>query len=108
MDEPTSDLDLKNQIEVMQKIKKLLIHSDSDKSAIIATHDMNIAARFSDYVFLMDDGTIKAAGTPEDVLTSENIADVFGVDCEILPKTNSDPLRIFIRDSIMAKKKRGK
>ena len=66
---------------------------------------MNIAARFSDYVFLMDDGTIKAAGAPEDVLTSENIADVFGVECEIFPKTDSDPLRIFIRDSIIAKKK---
>tara|TARA_B100001094_G_C18144533_1_gene779860 strand:- start:245 stop:1066 length:822 start_codon:yes stop_codon:yes gene_type:complete len=105
MDEPTSDLDLKNQIEVMQKIKELLLDSDSDKSAIIATHDMNIAARFSDYIFLMDDGTIKAEGTPEDVLTSENIADVFGVDCEILPKTDSDPLRIFIRDSIIAKKR---
>ena len=59
---------LRHQIEVMQKIKELLLDSDSDKSAIIATHDMNIAARFSDYIFLMDDGTIKAEGTPEEEL----------------------------------------
>ncbi len=105
MDEPTSDLDLKNQIEVMQKIKKLILDTGSDKSAVIATHDMNIAARFSDYIFLLDNGRIKAEGSPEEVLTKDNIADVFGVNCEILPKTNSDPLRIFIRDSIITKKR---
>ena len=69
---------------------------------------MNIAARFSDYIFLLDNGQIKAEGIPEDVLTVKNIADVFGVNCEILPKTVDDPLRIFIRDSILTKKKRNK
>ena len=39
------------------------------------------------------------------VKTKDNIADVFGVNCEILPKTNSDHLRIFIRDSIITKKR---
>ena len=100
MDEPTSDLDLKNQVNVMQKIKELISSSGINKSAIIATHDMNIAARFSDHIFLLDKGKIKAEGSPEEVLTSKNIADVFGVDCEILPKTNSNPLRLFIRDII--------
>ena len=108
MDEPTSDLDLKNQIEVMGKIKDLVSNKKVEKSAIIATHDMNIAARFSDYIFLLDNGQIKAEGIPEDVLTVKNIADVFGVNCEILPKTVDDPLRIFIRDSILTKKKRNK
>ncbi len=105
MDEPTSDLDLKNQIEIMGKIKELIINKDNEKSAVMATHDMNIAARFSDYIFLLDNGRIKAEGIPEKVLTVENIADVFGVNCEILPMTAEDPLRIFIRDSIVTEKR---
>ena len=71
----------------------------------MATHDMNIAARFSDYIFLLDNGQIKAEGSPEAVLTKKNIADVFGVDCEVLDKTDTDPLRIFIREAIVAEKK---
>lgn len=105
MDEPTSDLDLKNQIQVMGKIKELVSSKSVERSAIMATHDMNIAARFSDYIFLLDDGQIKAKGSPEAVLTKKNIADVFGVDCEVLDKTDTDPLRIFIREAIVAEKK---
>ena len=50
-------------------------------------------------------GQIKAKGSPEAVLTKKNIADVFGVDCEVLDKTDTDPLRIFIREAIVAEKK---
>ena len=108
MDEPTSDLDLKNQIQVMEKIKELVSSDNTKKSAIMATHDMNIAARFSDYIFILDNGQIKAEGSPEDVLTGNNIADVFGVDCEVIPKTDTDPLRIFIREAIVTEKKEEK
>ena len=102
MDEPTSDLDLKNQVEVMKKIKELVSSNDLTKSALMATHDMNIAARFSDHILLLDKGEIKSEGSPEEVLTVQNIADVFGVECEIFPRTDKDPLRIFIRDSIVS------
>ena len=102
LDEPTSDLDLKNQVEVMKKIKELVSSNDLTKSALMATHDMNIAARFSDHILLLDKGEIKSEGSPEEVLTVQNIADVFGVECEIFPRTDKDPLRIFIRDSIVS------
>lgn len=102
LDEPTSDLDLKNQVEVMKKIKELVSSNDLTKSALMATHDMNIAARFSDHILLLDKGEVKSEGSPEEVLTVQNIADVFGVECEIFPRTDKDPLRIFIRDSIVS------
>ena len=86
----------------MKKIKELVSNNDLTRSAIMATHDMNIAARFSDYIFLLDKGEIKSDGPPEEVLTVQNIADVFGVECEVLPRTDKDPLRIFIRDSIVS------
>ena len=98
MDEPTSDLDLKTQIEVMNCIKKLVSKKEGSKSALIAIHDINTAARFADRILLLHDKKIVADGTPEDVLTEENIANVFGVTSEIIPKSKSNPLRVIIKD----------
>ena len=100
MDEPTSDLDLKNQIEVMKRIKKLVSDPKKPRSALIAIHDINIAARFADRILLLHEGRILADGGPFEVLTSPNIAKVFGVTSEIEPKTESSPLRIIVKDEI--------
>ena len=101
LDEPTSDLDLKNQIQVMKKLKSLVSDTDSPKSALIAIHDINIAARFSDRIILLSDGEIVADGTPIEVLTSENIAKVFDVTSEIsLPTSVFEPLRVFVKDEL--------
>tara|TARA_B100001996_G_scaffold253777_1_gene197022 strand:- start:3916 stop:4722 length:807 start_codon:yes stop_codon:yes gene_type:complete len=104
MDEPTSDLDLKNQIEVMKGIKKIIIESSNSKSALIAIHDVNIAARFADRILLLHEGKILANGAPEKVLTTENIATVFGVTCDIIPKTEMSPIRIIVKDEINIEK----
>ena len=101
LDEPTSDLDMKNQIQVMKKLKSLVSDPESSKSALVAIHDINIAARFSDRIILLSDGKIVADGTPIEVLTSENIAKVFGVTSEIsLPTSVFEPLRVFVKDEI--------
>ena len=101
LDEPTSDLDLKNQIQVMKKLKSLVSDTESPKSALIAIHDINIAARFSDRIILLSDGEIVADGTPIEVLTSENIAKVFDVTSEIsLPTSVFEPLRVFVKDEL--------
>jgi len=101
LDEPTSDLDLKNQIQVMKNLRSLVSDSESSKSALVAIHDINIAARFSDRIILLSDGKIVADGTPIEVLTSENIAKVFGVTSEIsLPTSAFEPLRVFVKDEI--------
>ena len=100
LDEPTSDLDLKNQIQVMKKLKSLVSDTDSPKSALIAIHDINIAARFSDRIILLSDGKIVADGTPSEVLTSENIAEVFDVTSEISQPSGDEPLRVFVKDEI--------
>ena len=100
LDEPTSDLDLKNQIGIMKRIKHLVSDKESKKSALIAIHDINIAARFSDRILLLDEGKIIAHGTPEKVLNKDNIARVFGVTSDIFPATENDPLRIILKDEI--------
>ena len=101
MDEPTSDLDLKNQLEVMKNIKKLVSNPDNQKSALIAIHDINIAARFADRILLLHEGKIFASGNPSEVLNASNIAKVFSVTAEIQKETKISPLRIIVKDEII-------
>ena len=99
-DEPTSDLDLKSQIEIMKTLRELVSDKESPKSALVAIHDINIAARFADRILLLHEGRIIADGTPFEVLTSSNIAEVFGVTSEIQEKTDYSPMRIIVKDEI--------
>ena len=109
-DEPTSDLDLKNQVSIMKRIRHLVSPEMGDKSALIAIHDINLAARFADKIILFDDGKVKSYGKPEDVLTEQSISDVFGVSSMIMPRED-DPSKIHIiinneieeRDYVMPK-----
>ena len=94
-DEPTSDLDLKNQVSIMKRIRHLVSPEMGDKSALIAIHDINLAARFADKIILFDDGKVKSYGKPEDVLTEQSISDVFGVSSMIMPRED-DPSKIHI------------
>tara|TARA_B100000401_G_scaffold175112_1_gene117543 strand:+ start:5441 stop:6238 length:798 start_codon:yes stop_codon:yes gene_type:complete len=98
-DEPTSDLDLKNQIQVMKCIKKLIKDSETPKSALIAIHDINIAARYSDKILLLDNGSVRAFGPPKEVLTEENIADVFSVKSSV-ELTDEGYIRVLVYDEI--------
>ena len=92
--------DLKNQIDVMSSVKKLVSKEKGSKSALIAIHDINTAARFADRILLLHNKNIIADGAPEEVLTEENIATVFGVTSQIISKSKSTPLRIIVKEKI--------
>jgi len=81
LDEPTSNLDIKHQLEVMDIIKE--IARKKGISAIMAIHDLNLAARYADRLIMMKDGMIYAAGEHFSVLTPENIREVYGVEVEV-------------------------
>lgn len=81
LDEPTSSLDLKNQVEVMNLLKKAV--KEMNISAIVTTHDLNIAAAYADRIAMISQGQIVALGGVE-VLNSENIKKVYGVSPKIL------------------------
>ncbi len=99
-DEPTSDLDLRNQIEVMKRIRELIDMKNEKISALVAVHDINLACRFADRILLLHEGKIKAFDTPESVLNEQNIAEVFGVTCTILSATDESPMRVLVGDEI--------
>src|SRR5208283_3011529 len=78
LDEPLTYLDIINQLEIMDLVKSLCV-----KKGIIvmaAIHDLNLAARYCNSAILLNKGKIFPAGRIDDVLTSENIKSVFGVD----------------------------
>ncbi|CEG12362.1 ABC transporter, ATP-binding protein [groundwater metagenome] len=79
-DEPTSQLDIKYQIETLKIFKQL---TKQGMMVVCALHDLNLAAMFCDTLMLMHNGKIFANGSPEKVLTEENIKNVYGIDVEI-------------------------
>ena len=76
LDEPTSNLDLKNQLEVMTMVANAV--KREQLSAIIAVHDLNLALRFADRFILLHKGTIHSCLT-RDELTARCIEEVYGV-----------------------------
>lgn len=82
LDEPTSNLDVRHQLDVTKLLKKLSV--ERNMLVIIISHDINIAAKYSDEVIMMHQGHIFAVGTPSEVITEENLRSVYGVMARIV------------------------
>ena len=82
LDEPTSNLDVKHQLGVTRLLKDLAI--EKNILIIMISHDINIAAKYADEVIMMANGTIYAVGTPNEVITEENLEEVYGVSSKII------------------------
>lgn len=78
LDEPTANLDLAHQAMMFRLVRERCRTQNS--SAIVITHDLNLAAEFADRILLLDGGRVAMFGTPKEVLTAQNISDVFGVN----------------------------
>ena len=83
LDEPTSNLDVKHQVNVLKLLKRL--SKEKGMVTVMVSHDLNISARFADSIVLMSDpGVIRQIGAPAEVLTKENMAEVYGVRCDVV------------------------
>jgi iron complex transport system ATP-binding protein len=78
LDEPTANLDLAHQAMMFKLVRERC--DTSGASAVVITHDLNLAAAFADQVLILKGGRIAAKGTPSEVLTADNIRSVFDVD----------------------------
>lgn len=81
LDEPTTFLDLHHQLQVMDIIETL--RDESEITIVVVLHDIEQAARHADYLVALNDGTIEARGPPEEVVTEDLLADVFGIEATI-------------------------
>ncbi len=77
VDEPTSHLDLKFKLEVMEYLSDL---ARKDMTIIVASHDINLMSRYCDHMVIVREGRLVAEGTPSEVITRELIRDVYEVD----------------------------
>ena len=80
LDEPTNHLDIAHRLEVLDLVARLEV------TAVVALHDLNLAAMFCDRLLVLKEGRPVAAGTPGEVVTEELIADVYGVRSEVEPR----------------------
>jgi iron complex transport system ATP-binding protein len=89
LDEPTSSLDIKHQLEILCMLKSLA--QSKERSVIVSMHDLNLASRFSDRMLMLKQGCIYAVGTPEDVLTEKNIEAVYGIKATVTTSVIGKP-----------------
>ena len=92
LDEPTSNLDVYHQLHVMKMLRD--IAHKKQIIVIVICHDLNIASRFADRLILLSNGSIRCDGEPKDVITSENIQEVYDVKSDII-EVDGRPYAIF-------------
>lgn len=83
LDEPTTYLDMAHQLEVLELLRSL--NEEQGKTIALVIHELNLAARFADWMIALKDGSIRGAGTPEEVMTPAMLREVFGLDALIEP-----------------------
>lgn len=84
LDEPTSNLDIRHQIEVTKTLSRL--PKNKGITIVMISHDINITAKYADRIIMIHEGKIFAVGTPSEVLTKENLRIVYGVDADIIER----------------------
>ncbi len=82
LDEPTNHLDIKYQLQLLNIIRQ------QSFTVIAALHDLNIAAMYCDELIAMKNGKVLRQGTPEEVLTSDFISELFEVNADVLTKAD--------------------
>ena len=88
LDEPTNHLDVRYQLEILDLVRGLRV------TTFTALHDLNLAATYCDRLYIMSEGEIVAAGTPEDVFQPALLRKVFGVEAEVQVHPRTGKLHI--------------
>ena len=81
LDEPTTYLDVRYQIEILRLVKKL--NTEYGITIIMVLHDINQSIAYSDCIIAMKDGKILAEGNPNDVINEELIKNVYGIELSV-------------------------
>ncbi|WP_409182523.1 ABC transporter ATP-binding protein [Amycolatopsis sp. VS8301801F10] len=82
LDEPTTYLDIAHQLDILDLCATL--HSEQGRTLVAVLHDLNHAARYATHLIAMRDGKVLATGTPEEVVTAENVERIFELPCRVM------------------------
>lgn len=83
LDEPTTFLDITYQVEILDLLTDL--NRKKGTTIVMVLHDINLSARYADYIFALSQGKLLAEGKPAEVITSSLVKDIFGLDCTVIP-----------------------
>lgn len=97
LDEPTSALDMHRQIEAMEQVRDLA--RENGMLVLVALHDLNLTLKFADKVAILCEGTLHDFGTPDHVLTPNNLATTFRIEARIEP-CSQGKLHLIVDDAI--------
>ena len=75
LDEPVAHLDLHYKVAILEELKRIC---SKGKGLIISLHDLNFAAQYGDYIYLMQNGNVISDGTPAEVIQEKIISDIYG------------------------------
>ena len=92
LDEPTNNLDIYHATNMMKIVRRLC--DELGKTIILVLHEINYAAFYSDYICAFVDGKVAKFGTVKEVMTKENLSEIYKVDFEIL-EIEGKPLSIY-------------
>ncbi|MGQ9620496.1 MAG: ABC transporter ATP-binding protein [Bacteroidales bacterium] len=81
LDEPTSNLDLKNQMDILHTIRRIV--TEHSLVAVITMHNLNLAFRFADHIILLNKGHIVNHGSPN-TIAEETLSEVYGIKVEMI------------------------
>ncbi|KHL96551.1 iron dicitrate ABC transporter ATP-binding protein [Paenibacillus sp. IHB B 3415] len=82
LDEPTTFLDITYQVEILDLLTDL--NRKHGTTIVMVLHDINLSARYADYIFALHTGKLVAAGTPAEVITGTRVKEIFGLDCTVI------------------------
>lgn len=88
LDEPTAALDLSHQYELMSLLRSL--NEEAGRGIVVILHDINLAARFADRIVALKQGRVVFDGSPEALLSSPLLTDLYGIDIHLLEQPGLD------------------
>lgn len=86
LDEPTTFLDITYQVEILDLLTDL--NRKFSTTIVMVLHDINLSARYADYIYALQNGKLVSEGVPSDIITSKFVKDIFGLDCIVI----NDPI----------------
>jgi len=91
LDEPTAFLDLRHRVDVLNAVREL---AGSGRSALVVSHDLNLAARSCDRLAVLHEGRIVASGRPDEVITAPLLAQTYGIEALVLTAPDGRPVAV--------------
>ncbi len=102
LDEPTAGLDMVYQEEIFRFAKAL---SEKGKTILMVAHELNLAAKYCDRIFLLGEGKLLADGTPDEVFTEPLLSRAYAADVEIARNPENNNLEITTKLNIASREK---